>query len=116
MKELKGHINENSIIFLLLSKENEYNIIINDIKNNYDLDCEILMRKQFKNERLCVFKDTRRFDLALRKWITAVNGEVLKNSEDKRTSIILKNIPFDQTPLTLRQEYGCSYVPISASQ
>ena len=56
VKELKGHINENSIIFLLLSKENEYNIIINDIKNNYDLDCEILMRKQFKNERLCVFK------------------------------------------------------------
>lgn len=54
--ELKDHINESSIIFLLLSKENEYNMIINNLKKFYDMDCEILMRKQFKNERLAVFK------------------------------------------------------------
>ena len=54
--EIKGHINENSIIFLLLSKENDYQTIINNMKNLYDMKCEILMRKQFKNERLAVMK------------------------------------------------------------
>ena len=54
--QLKEHINENTILFLLLSKENEYESIINNIKNMYDMNFEILMRKQFKNERLSVFK------------------------------------------------------------
>ena len=54
--ELKGHINENSIIFLLLSKENEYENIIDKLKKLYDLDYEVLMRKKFKNERLAVIK------------------------------------------------------------
>ena len=47
-------------------------------------------------ERLCVFKDTRRFDLALRKWITAVNGEVLKNSEDKPLREPSQRAKFDE--------------------
>ena len=54
--EIKGHINENSILFLLLSKENDYQTIIDNMKNLYDMKCEILMRKQFKNERLAVMK------------------------------------------------------------
>ena len=56
VNDLKGHINENSIIFLLLSKENDYENIIHNLKQLYNFECEILMRKQFKNERLCVFK------------------------------------------------------------
>ena len=56
INELKGHIHENSIIFLLLSKENEYEKIIKELKKLYDLDYEVLMRKQFKNERLSVIK------------------------------------------------------------
>ena len=56
VNDLKGHINENSIIFLLLSKENDYENIIYNLKKLYNFECEILMRKQFKNERLCVFK------------------------------------------------------------
>ena len=56
VNDLKGHINENSIIFLLLSKENDYENIIHNLKKLYNFECEILMRKQFKNERLCVFK------------------------------------------------------------
>ena len=54
--DLKGHIDENSIIFLLLSKENDYENIIHNLKKLYNFECEILMRKQFKNERLCVLK------------------------------------------------------------
>lgn len=54
--EIKGHIIEDSIIFLLLSKENDYLTIIDNMKNLYDMKCEILMRKQFKNERLAVMK------------------------------------------------------------
>ena len=56
VEELKGHINDNSIIFLLLSKENDYDNIIDKLKKLYNLECEILMRKKFKNERLSVFK------------------------------------------------------------
>ena len=47
-------------------------------------------------ERLCVFKDTRRFDLALRKWITAVNGTELKNAEDKPLREPSQRIKFDE--------------------
>ena len=56
INDLKGHTNENSIIFLLLSKENDYENIIYNLKKLYNFECEILMRKQFKNERLCVLK------------------------------------------------------------
>ena len=56
VKELKGRISPKGIIFLLLSKENEYNMIINNIKDKYDLKLELLMRKVFKNEKLAVFK------------------------------------------------------------
>ena len=56
VEELKDHINEKSILFLLLSKENDYEFIIDNLKKYYDLDCEILMRKRFKNERLSVMK------------------------------------------------------------
>ena len=54
--ELKEHINERTILYLLLSKENDYEAILNNIRNLYDMNHEILMRKQFKNERLSVFK------------------------------------------------------------
>ena len=54
--KLKGRINNKSIIFLLLSKENDYNSIINNLMTQYDFKFELLMRKQFKNEKLAVFK------------------------------------------------------------
>ena len=56
VEELKGRINNKTIIFLLLSKENDYNLIINNLRNKYGLNLELLMRKQFKNEKLAVFK------------------------------------------------------------
>ena len=56
VKELNERINNNTIIFLLLSKENDYNLIINNIKSKYNLNFELLMKKQFKNEKLAVFK------------------------------------------------------------
>ena len=60
--ELKGHINENTILFLLLSKENDYQFIINNLKNLYNMDCEILMKRRFKNERLAVMKFQKSFE------------------------------------------------------
>ena len=54
--KLKGRINNKSIIFLLLSKENDYNLIINNLMTQYDFKFELLMKKQFKNEKLAVFK------------------------------------------------------------
>ena len=56
VEDLKERINDKTIIFLLLSKENDYNLIINNLKNKYGLNLELLMRKQFKNEKLAVFK------------------------------------------------------------
>ena len=56
VQELHGRINNKTIIFLLLSKENDYNFIINNLNNQYKLNFELLMRKQFKNEKLAVFK------------------------------------------------------------
>ena len=56
VQELNGRINNNTIIFLLLSKENDYNLIINNIKSKYNLNYELLMKKQFKNEKLAIFK------------------------------------------------------------
>ena len=56
VEDLKERINDKTIIFLLLSKENDYNLIINNLKNKYELNLELLMRKQFKNEKLAVFK------------------------------------------------------------
>ena len=54
--QLKYHINENSIIYLLLSKENEYLKIIKQIKKDINFDFEILMKRKASNERLAVFK------------------------------------------------------------
>ena len=54
--KLKGRISNKCIIFLLLSKENDYNLIINNLMTQYDFKFELLMRKQFKNEKLAVFK------------------------------------------------------------
>ena len=54
--QLKYHINENSIIYLLLSKENEYFKIINDIHNCINFQFEILMKRKATNEKLAVFK------------------------------------------------------------
>ena len=56
VEDLKGHINEKTIIFLLLSKENDYETIIEKMNKLYKKECEILMRKRFKNERLAIFK------------------------------------------------------------
>lgn len=53
---MKYHINENSIIYLLLSKENEYLKIIKQIKKDINFDFEILMKRKASNERLAVFK------------------------------------------------------------
>ena len=54
--QIGKYIKENSIVFLLLSKENEYENIIERMNNLYKFEFEVLMRKKFKNERLCVFK------------------------------------------------------------
>jgi len=56
VEKLNGKINDKSIIFLLLSKENDYNFIINNLITKYGFKFELLMRKQFKNEKLAVFK------------------------------------------------------------
>ena len=56
VEKLKERINNNTIIFLLLSKENDYNLIINNLMTKYDFKYDLLMRKQFKNEKLAVFK------------------------------------------------------------
>ena len=56
VQELKGRISNKTIIFLLLSKENDYNLIIDNIITKYNLNFELLMRKRFKNEKLAVFK------------------------------------------------------------
>ena len=56
VEKLKGKINNTSIVFLLLSKENDYNLIINNLMNKYNFKFDLLMKKQFKNEKLAVFK------------------------------------------------------------
>ena len=56
VEELEGRVSNKTIIYLLLSKENDYNLIINNIKKKFGLNPELLMRKQFKNEKLAVFK------------------------------------------------------------
>ena len=61
VKDLKNFINDNTVIFLLLSKENEYGNIINNMKELYNMDWEILMRKRYKNERLAVIKFQKNF-------------------------------------------------------
>ena len=54
--QLKNFIKDNSIIYLLLSKENEYFKIINDIHNCINFQFEILMKRKATNEKLAVFK------------------------------------------------------------
>ncbi len=56
VEQLKNRISENCVIFLLLSKENDYNFIINNIINNNNMKYDLLMKKRFKNEKLAVFK------------------------------------------------------------
>ncbi len=56
ISQLKNFIKEDSIIYLLLSKENEYLKIIKQIKKDINFDFEILMKRKASNERLAVFK------------------------------------------------------------
>ena len=56
ISQLKNFIKEDSIIYLLLSKENEYLKIIDDINNCINFQFEILMKKKATNEKLAVFK------------------------------------------------------------
>ena len=56
ISQLKNFIKEDSIIYLLLSKENEYLKIIDDINNCINFQFEILMKIKATNEKLAVFK------------------------------------------------------------
>ena len=56
ISQLKNFIKEDSIIYLLLSKENEFFKIIDDINNCINFQFEILMKKKATNEKLAVFK------------------------------------------------------------
>ena len=56
IEQLKKYISDKTIIFLLLSKENDYELIIDNMKKLYNFSYEILMRNKFKNESLAVFK------------------------------------------------------------
>ena len=56
LDQLKNNIKQNGILYLLLSKENEYHTIISRIKNECGFDFDVLMKKRAKNERLAVFK------------------------------------------------------------
>ena len=54
--QLHNNIKEDGILYLLLSKENEYHTIISRIKSECNFDFDILMKIKAKNERLAVFK------------------------------------------------------------
>ena len=56
ISQLKDFIKDDSIIYLLLSKENEYFKIIDDINNCINFKFEILMKRKATNEKLAVFK------------------------------------------------------------
>ena len=56
ISQLKDFIKDDSIIYLLLSKENEYLKIIDDINNCINFQFEILMKIKATNEKLAVFK------------------------------------------------------------
>lgn len=54
--ELKSVINENTVIYLLLSEENNYKEILKRVKEYYDFDYECILKRKAKNENLSVFK------------------------------------------------------------
>ena len=56
ISQLKDFIKDDSIIYLLLSKENEFLKIIDDINNCINFQFEILMKIKATNEKLAVFK------------------------------------------------------------
>ena len=57
IEQIKNHINlENGIIYLLLSKENEYENIIKKIYDELGFDFDLLMKRKAINEKLAVFK------------------------------------------------------------
>ena len=56
ISQLKDFIKDDSIIYLLLSKENEFFKIIDDINNCINFQFEILMKIKATNEKLAVFK------------------------------------------------------------
>jgi release factor glutamine methyltransferase len=56
ISQLKDFIKDDSIIYLLLSKENEFFKIIDDINNCINFQFEIVMKIKATNEKLAVFK------------------------------------------------------------
>lgn len=54
--QIKDFIKPDGVIYLLLSKENEYESIIEKITSLCGFDCEILMKRKAINEKLGVFK------------------------------------------------------------
>ena len=81
--QLKNFIKDNSIIYLLLSKENEYFKIINDIHNCINFQFEILMKRKATNEKLAVFK--------FFKWLKIKNEMIFMDCK-KFIFIIIKKI------------------------
>lgn len=54
--EIKGRLNKDGIIYLLLSHENNYNEIIRRINKDLGLNYKILLKRKAVNEKLAVFK------------------------------------------------------------
>jgi release factor glutamine methyltransferase len=56
VEQLSGHIKDSTIIYLLLSKENEWKDITAKMKQYYDMDYEVLLKRKARNESLAIFK------------------------------------------------------------
>ena len=56
VSQIKHYIKDNGVLYLLLSKENEYNEILLQLCHECDFVYELLMKRNVVNEKLAVFK------------------------------------------------------------
>lgn len=56
IEQLSLVLKDDTIIYLLISEENEYEKIIQTMKNKYQFNCDCLLKRKAKNERLGIFK------------------------------------------------------------
>jgi release factor glutamine methyltransferase len=54
--ELGDYITDDTVIYLLLSKENQYKMILSQMKEKYGMDFEVLLKRNARNEDLAIFK------------------------------------------------------------
>ena len=62
INQLESVISKKCLIYLLLSRENDYKNIIIQMKTKYNFECECLLRRKSKNESLGMFKFTRKIE------------------------------------------------------